>query len=71
MSTEISASKKKYEEIYVLPKSALTVKRYAKQRGVSVEAIYKAVRLKQNKGYKIVSFQDINFVIPVTEKART
>lgn len=61
---DIANKGNKYEIINVLPKSALTVKLFAKQKGVTIEAIYKAVRLGQNKDYKIVSFQDINFVIP-------
>lgn len=53
----------KYQEVTTLPKTALTVKEYAAQLGVTTAAIYKQIE-RGTATFKIVTFQTINFIIP-------
>ena len=53
----------KYPEVKKLPPTAVTVKQYADGKGVSVPCIYKKIR-ENRADFKIVVFQDINFIIP-------
>ena len=55
----------KYEKVDTLPYNALTVSEYAKQNNYSQSYIYKMLE-RNIASYKIVVFQTINFVIPLT-----
>jgi hypothetical protein len=54
----------RYEKVDKLPKNALTVSEYAKQRDTSTNYLYNLIRDNKNKDFKIVVFNTINFVIP-------
>jgi hypothetical protein len=56
-----------YKVVSKLPKNAIRVKDYAKQRGVSHSLIYHELARKV-AAFEIVQFQEINFVIPHPEK---
>lgn len=56
----------KYEEVKKLSKNAMTVSDYAAKRGCNTSYIYKLIRLGKND-FKIVTFQTINFIIPLTK----
>lgn len=53
----------RYKEVRKLPKGAIKVKTYADSIGVSTSLIYHRLT-REVANYKIVKFQDINFVIP-------
>lgn len=54
----------KYEEIKVLPPTAMSVSNYAKQvADCNVSYLYKLIRLGKNK-FRIVEFQGTNYILP-------
>ena len=53
----------KYDEVTVLPASAITVKEYADSQNISTAYVYKQIKEKKNT-FQIVKFQTINFIIP-------
>ena len=56
----MKGTRKHYESVIQLPKTAMSVKNYADEKGISVAYVYK----QYNEGkLKIVDFQGYNFVI--------
>lgn len=51
----------KFDKVEALPTGATTLSNYAKNKGYSVQYIYKLIALNRAT-FKIVNFQGINFV---------
>ncbi len=62
-----------HEAVEQLPVNAVKVSQYAKDRNVSYTYIYELARKirnnqisEQQAGFKLITFQSINFIIPLT-----
>lgn len=65
MKQTYRANKSLYRNVEQLPKDAMTVGQYCKDRGCTNPYIYQLVRT-QKANFEIVIFKGINFVIPLT-----
>jgi hypothetical protein len=59
---------KKYREVEVLPKSAMSVRQYAEAKGCTTAALYMAQKDTDKNDFEIVTFKSYNFVIPKKKK---
>lgn len=62
-SATYRAGKQRYKVVSSLPKSAMTVSEYCKQRGCTNPYIY-ALYKRNKANFEIVIFKGINFIIP-------
>jgi len=54
----------KYPNYETLPDNAITVDKYCKLQDYSTAYLYKLIKEKKNKGFELIVFQGINFVLP-------
>lgn len=54
---------RKYENVEVLPIGAKTVADFCAEQDYSTPYLYKLIKEKKNKDFKIVVFQGFNFVV--------